>query len=237
MQKLDAMRKLKFHNTPFVKFGAGNIPLHTSYNPTVFACLWPTLFPYGVEAFEDDILYILMKLLALDIDMKPHVSHLLSLSEPRFQKHISFIFVMINIIRRKTSSFQSKLAFKRSWFPQVSKALARINEEALKSMQSKLIKNPNAVPENDAETAASELLKYVNYMSDHVSGFTAEINAMHEGIRAIIRSQGLPHVFVTINPADAHNPVAWFMAGRDISLDTFFDTLSSDTETFEQANC
>ena len=100
-------------------------------------------------------------------------------------------------------------------------------------MQSKLIKNPNAVPENDAETAASELLKYVNYMSDHVSGFTAEINAMHEGIRAIIRSQGLPHVFVTINPADAHNPVAQFMAGHDINLDTLFDTLSPDTETFE----
>ena len=86
--------------------------------------------------------------------------------------------------------------------------MARINEEALKSLQSKLFKNPNAVPENDAQTAVSELLKYVNYISDHVSGSTAEINAMCEEIRAIIGSWGLPHLFVTINPADAHNPVA-----------------------------
>ena len=134
---------------------------------------------------------------------------------------------------RKTSSFQSKLALKGFWSPQVSKALGSIYEEALKSLQSKLINNSNAVPENDAETAASELLNYVNYISDHVSDSTAEINAMCEEIRVIIRSWGLPDLFVTINPADAHNPVAYFMAGCDINFDTFFDTLSPDTETFK----
>ena len=102
------MRKLKSHNTPFVKFGAGNTPLHTSYNPTVFACLWPTLFPYSVGAFEDGI--CLNKALGFrHINMKPHVSHLLSLSEPRFQKHISFIFLMMNINQRKKTLFNPNL--------------------------------------------------------------------------------------------------------------------------------
>ena len=63
-----------------------------------------TQHSYGVEAFEDGI--CLNKALGFGhIDIKPHMSHLPSLSEPRFQKHISFIFVMMNIIQRKTSSF------------------------------------------------------------------------------------------------------------------------------------
>jgi len=134
------------------------------------------LFPYGVGCFKDNVR--LNKALGFrNINMKPHVSHLLSLTDTRFQKHLSFIFVMMNILQWKTSSFQSRLAFKRSWFPQVSKAFSRVTKEALSSLQSKLKKNSFIVPENEAEQASQDLLKYINYMSDHISGSTAEINA------------------------------------------------------------
>ncbi|KAF8575283.1 hypothetical protein K439DRAFT_1275370, partial [Ramaria rubella] len=53
MGKIDAMRKLKTGRVPFVKFASGGIPLQTSYNPSIYGCLWPTLFPYGVGMFED----------------------------------------------------------------------------------------------------------------------------------------------------------------------------------------
>ena len=55
MHKLAALRKLTKGQTPFVKFPSGNQPVKTSYNPTVWGCLWPTLFPYGVGMFEDSI--------------------------------------------------------------------------------------------------------------------------------------------------------------------------------------
>jgi hypothetical protein len=98
MHKLDALQKLKSGNVPFVKFPSGNIPLQTSFNPTVYGYLWPTLFPYGIGMFEHPIR--LEKAQGLwHIDMKSHVSHLLHLSDKHFQTHITFIFVMMNIIQ------------------------------------------------------------------------------------------------------------------------------------------
>ncbi|KAF8573420.1 hypothetical protein K439DRAFT_1375457 [Ramaria rubella] len=49
------MCKLKTGRVPFVKFASGGIPLQTPYNPSIYGCLWPTLFPYGVGMFEDKI--------------------------------------------------------------------------------------------------------------------------------------------------------------------------------------
>ncbi|KAJ7032218.1 hypothetical protein C8F04DRAFT_878601, partial [Mycena alexandri] len=39
-----------------------------------------------------------------------------------------------------------------------------------------------------------------------------------------------PHFFATVNPADAHNPIAQVLAGRDINLDKIFDALDSAQE-------
>ncbi|KAF8592100.1 hypothetical protein K439DRAFT_1325878 [Ramaria rubella] len=165
--------------------------------------------------------------------MKSHISHLLGLADTRFQRHLSFIFVMMNIIQRRNSSF--KLAFTCMWFPKVSEALKKVDSDSLTKLQSKLNKNPYAQPENEGEKAAFDLLNYVNYISDHISGSTAEVNAMREEIRAIICSRGLPHLFIIINPADAHNPIAQVLAGRKIDLDEFFHNLSPQSEVFEQA--
>ncbi|KAF8575305.1 hypothetical protein K439DRAFT_1313537, partial [Ramaria rubella] len=155
--------------------------------------------------------------------------------DTHFQRHLSFIFVMMNIIQQRNSSFQSKLAFKQMWFPKVSEALKKVDSDSLTKLQSKLNKNPYAQPENEGEKAAFDLLNYVNYISDHISGSTAEVNSMCEKIRAIIRSRGLPHLFITINPANAHNPIAQVLAGREIDLDEFFHNLSPQSEVFEWA--
>ena len=45
---------------------------------------------------------------------------------------------------------------------------------------------------------------------------------MREEIRAIMRTRGLPHLFITINPADFFNPIAQVIAGRNVDLDKFF---------------
>ena len=42
-------------------------------------------------------------------------------------------------------------------------------------------------------------------------GSTAEVSEMREQMRAITRSTGLPHFFITINLADYHNPVHQFL--------------------------
>ncbi|KIJ44906.1 hypothetical protein M422DRAFT_97732, partial [Sphaerobolus stellatus SS14] len=200
----------------------------------VWGSLWPTLFPYGIGMFEDRI-HRTQGLGLRHINLKSHVKHYLSLTDQRFQKHTSFMFVMMNIIQRRTSSYQCRLAFKRSWFPKVTSALDKINTLGLSELISKLKKDPHVKPDNECETAAFELLRYVQYVSNDISGSTAEVHAMWEEIRSVIRSRGLPQLYVTINPADFHNPIAQVLAGRDINLDEFFDKVEGNTEAFIRA--
>ncbi|KIJ47099.1 hypothetical protein M422DRAFT_134034, partial [Sphaerobolus stellatus SS14] len=91
---------------------------------------------------------------------------------------------------------------------------------------------PYAQSQNESEQAAVDIMKYVNFISSHISGSRAEIKCMREEIRAIIRSRGLPHLFVTIDPADFFNPIAQFLAGKDINLDEFFHRLHANSESF-----
>lgn len=60
---------------------------------------------------------------------------------------------------------------------------------------------------------------------------------MREEIRATSRVHGLPHLFVTTNPADAHNPVSKFLCGSDIDLDIPYcsPNQKDSVETFERA--
>ena len=137
-------------------------------------------------------------------------------------------------MQRRTTSFQSRLSFKHSWFPQVNEALGKISDSVLRDLEIRLRKDPNTRPHNESEIAAFDLLKYMKYMSEHISGSTAEINNMCEEIRAVICFCGLPHLFITLNPADSHNPLYQFLAGCEIDIDKFFHDLSPNSEHFQR---
>ncbi|KAJ6573563.1 hypothetical protein DFH09DRAFT_916075, partial [Mycena vulgaris] len=74
--------------------------------------------------------------------------------------------------------------------------------------QSKLEKNPFAKPETVGEKAAAKVMKYLNYVSDHIPGSVGDVNNMKQQMHSKIICEGLPHIFATVNPADSHNPIA-----------------------------
>ncbi|KAF9064656.1 hypothetical protein BDP27DRAFT_1176481, partial [Rhodocollybia butyracea] len=63
------------------------------------------------------------------------------------------------------------------------------------------------VPVNQAEENILELLKYVDYVSDHIEGSTAEVTVMRKELCALSRDSGTPSIFLTLNPADTYNPL------------------------------
>ncbi|KAJ7191196.1 hypothetical protein GGX14DRAFT_351819, partial [Mycena pura] len=72
-RKIQALRLLKAGGS-FVKSQTTSETLSTRQNPSVYALLWPTLFPYGVGMFDDPVR------LRKDIGLKPimlksHVKH------------------------------------------------------------------------------------------------------------------------------------------------------------------
>ncbi|THU76457.1 hypothetical protein K435DRAFT_579015, partial [Dendrothele bispora CBS 962.96] len=216
---------------------SGSTPLPTRNNPKLFGYLWPTLFPYGVGMMENEDARSNDTIGFRSVDMKTHVSHLLQ-SGPnrRFQTHLSFIFVMGNIIQRRQTSFNAKLAVKRSWFPRVEALLDKVSDSTIESYTEKLKLNPYAQAETEGEKAAADLVKYVNYVADHIPGSMAEIQEMREEMFSTVNTDGLPHIFLTLNPTDTNNPIAQVLAGRDLDLDKFFDDLKPGAENLERSS-
>ncbi|KAF5361235.1 hypothetical protein D9757_013225 [Collybiopsis confluens] len=237
MRKLDALQKLKSGSHSFVKFPSGSTPMSTSHNSKLWGLLWPTLFPYGIGMMENADVRSNGSIGFRKIDFKQHVSHLLQ-SGPnrRFQTHLSFIFVIGNIIQRRQTSFNAKLAVKRSWFPQVNTLLNAISTSTVETLTEKLKRNPFARADTEGEKAAMTLIRYVNYMADHIPGSMSEVQRMRQDMFSIVNSDGLPHIFLTLNPSDTNNPVAQVLAGRDIDLDKFFHDLKPGTESLERSS-
>lgn len=170
------------------------------------------------------------------VNMRTHVAHLLQ-SGPnfRFQMHMSFIFVVSNILQRSETSWNAKLAVKKSWFKEINQHLECMTEDDINNFTERLRQNPYARPESDRERAAHSLVKFANIVSDHVPGSMGEIQKMQEEMFFIVHSHCLPHLFLTLNPADATNPIAQVLTGRDIDLDKIFDDLSPGSEKYDRA--
>ncbi|CAF4505806.1 unnamed protein product, partial [Rotaria socialis] len=73
----------------------GNKPANEYSNPNLLLGVFPTLFPYGCGALEDSSRPV-------QINFREHVRYLLSYGDRRFEEHYSFIFVLFNILQRRT---------------------------------------------------------------------------------------------------------------------------------------
>ncbi|KIK71598.1 hypothetical protein GYMLUDRAFT_142408, partial [Collybiopsis luxurians FD-317 M1] len=89
-------------------------------------------------------------------------------------------------------------------------------------------------PQTKEENAVMHLLKFVDYIDDHIEGSTADVTNMREEIRAISRSIGTPSIFFTLNPADGHNPITSFLAGKNINADALFDNPDSNYTAYNR---
>ncbi|KIK66597.1 hypothetical protein GYMLUDRAFT_144921, partial [Collybiopsis luxurians FD-317 M1] len=88
-------------------------------------------------------------------------------------------------------------------------------------------------PQDENERAVVQLLKYVDYVDDHIEGSTGDIVDMQEEIRAISCMTGTPSIFFTLNPADGHNCITSFLAGKNINVDALFNEPDSHYNAFD----
>ncbi|KAJ7498313.1 hypothetical protein B0H11DRAFT_1636697, partial [Mycena galericulata] len=91
------------------------------------------------------------------------------------------------------------------------------------------------IPTTPAESTVFELLRYVDYVSDHIEGSASEVLKMREEIQAVSRASGTMSIFFTLNPADTYNPLSAYSAGNDIDIDATFDKPDSRFTSFQRA--
>ena len=217
-----AIHHAKSKGKSFVQIGHSPRPMNEFFNVNLFPMLYPTLFPYGCGGFEDHER-------CKRISLKEHVKYLFSLKDRRFQKHYSFLFVVFNILQRRALLLHASLKVRKSYFSRFAREFSNVSSDAISNILQRLEKGERLVAQTDGERRVLRLMKEVNLVTSKVPGSSASRVAMRNEIRALTMSHGMPSFYITINPADTHNPIVKFLSEGNIDIDKM---LESDVPNF-----
>ncbi|CAF3731674.1 unnamed protein product, partial [Rotaria sordida] len=184
-------------------------PVNEYFNPKLLVGLYPTLFCYGRGAPEDQSRPV-------KVNLREHIRYLLSYNDRRFETNHSFIFVVFNLLQRRDACFHAQLIATKPYF--------RASADEIQSLKSKDIEMAldnisKKTYSSESNSALNKLLHHIKTIGGRVMGSAYSRTALRTRIHALIYNQGLPSIFLTINPADIHSPVALYFAGVKLDLD------------------
>jgi hypothetical protein len=134
---------------------------------------------------------------------KNQAKYYMSISDRSFHYHISFIFVLLNILQRQQAHLQTYFTVGKSNFDSVARKLTAVTPALLEALATKLEQEQKLVNPSPEERNALQLLQQVNTLSARIPGSQALKIFIHNEIRSYFRYFGLPHVFFTFNPSPA----------------------------------
>lgn len=170
-------------------------------NPSLLPGMFPTLFPYGLGGFED-------KYRATPISFRKQAEYFLDLGDKRFRYHRSYMFVVWNMIQRRTAHLHTHLTVHRSRFNQVADTLNSLTADTIARVAHRLENEVSRSLLTSEEKAVYTLLEKVNAVASKSPGSEAHKLSMRGDIRSgFFPTFGIPHLFLTVNPSAAHSPI------------------------------
>jgi hypothetical protein len=200
-----------------------HIPINDCFNPELLLGLYPTLFPYGCGAPQ-----CLSR--PIPVSLEQHIRYLLAYDDQRFEKHHSFMFVLFNILQRRQACRNATLMASRPYFQTAANDLQTLTSKEIESALITIGKKTFSSVDNPR---INTLMNQIKAVGGSVMGSAYSRSSLRNQIHALIFNQGLPSIFMTINPADIHSRVALYFAGVDLDLDKIIpETIPS---TYERA--
>ena len=202
--------------------GSAAVPEYN--NPDLLPGMYPTLFPAGVGGFD-----ISDRICALSFANQ--AKYCLDLADRSFRYHHSFMFVVLNIIQRRTAHLQTHFTVRRSQFESVASKLVAVKSDVLRSVADHLEHEGKYENLSSEQKSALDLLKHVNTIAARIPGSQAAKIFMRNEIRSYCGFFGLPHIYITLNPNAAHSPIFQVMFGDEtVDLTKRFPILVSARE-------
>lgn len=183
-------------------------PVNEYYNPKLLAGLYPTLFCYGRGAPEDQSRPI-------EVNLREHIRYLLSYNDRRFEMSHSFIFVVFNLLQRRDACFHAQLIATRPYFRTSAQEIQSLNGKDIEMALDNISKRTYNLESN---STLNKLLHHIKTIGGRVMGSVYSRTALRNKIHALIYNLGLPSIFLTLNPADIHSPIALYFAGVKLDL-------------------
>lgn len=202
----------------------GSVPSNEYNNPTLLLGLYPTLFPYGTGAFEDVSRPV-------KVSLRKQIQYLLSYHDRRFEEHYSFMFVVFNMLQRREACLHARLMTSKPFFSKIADHIVSLDAKDVEQVLSDFEKNKTNVKTHNPQVNA--LLSQVKAVGGKVMGSAYSRSALRSQIHGLIFNQGLPSIFLTINPADINSRVALYFAGVNLDLDAIIP--SNLPTTYERA--
>ncbi|CAF4180757.1 unnamed protein product, partial [Rotaria sordida] len=162
----------------------------------------------------------------IEIKFKEHIRYLLSYNDRRFETNHSFIFVVFNLLQRRDACFHGQLIATKPYFQASANEIQSINS---KDIEMALDNNSKRTYNTEANSALNKLRQHIKTVGGRVMGSAYSRTALRTRIHALIFNQGLPSIFLTLNPADIHSPVALYFAGVQLNLDKIQNEQLMDT--------
>ena len=194
-------------------------PANEYFNPKLLAGLYPTLFCYGHGAPEDQSRPI-------KINLREHIRYLLSYNDRRFEKNHSFIFMVFNLLQRRDACFHAQLIATKPYFRASADEIQSLSGKDIETVLDNLSKRTYNFESN---STLNNLMKHIKTIGGRIMGSAYSRTALRTRIHALIYNQGLPSLFLTLNPADIHSPVALYFAGVKLDLDNIRTEQLMDT--------
>jgi hypothetical protein len=187
----------------------GSKPTNEYLNPNLLPGLYPKLFPYGQGGLEDPARPI-------KVSIKDHIRYLLHYDDKRFEKHHSFLFIIFNMMQRREVCLQARLLTSKPFFTKDAKTIEKITTDEIEHVLKPAIEGTYTSSFN---FRINTLVKNIRSVSGNAMGSVHKRSSLRSQMHALIFNQRLFSIFLTINPADIHHPLAMYFAGIDFDLD------------------
>jgi hypothetical protein len=200
-----------------IRIPHANRPINEYKDATLFPAGFPVLYLYGIGGHEAEGR-------SPRLSLKEYANHLMRHRDPKFRQHRSFPFVVFDVLQRREVSSETYNLAKGASFERSAELIATLTPEDMKvAIEQEQNKQPVTNP------AILELLRNVNSAGSKLMASHQSRARMRNEMRAITVRDGLPSLFITINPADLHSPIVMMYAGKEIDLDNLLP------ETFPKA--
>jgi len=180
------------------------------------AAAFPVLFPYGVGGIESER--------DTKVSLRDHARWAMQYYDRRFATHHSFPFIVFALMQKREAMRSARLQMRRKDFEREALAISSITLKDLKQAEveegrKKAISNPRV----------RALRKHVVAANGKVVGSDNARTQYRGMIWGTCLFLGGPTIWITINPADIHDPIAQVFAGESIDMDKFNKLLGPDS--------
>lgn len=181
-----------------------------SYEPETWAKAYPHLYPYGIG----------MPGYVRGVGLKAYIRWAMTLVDPRFRIDKFFLFNIFSTQQKREVSMSARLAVERSDWDHIQHKLRDVTPEQLAAA---VQEEKKGVPISN--TVLREFFRIVTAVQSHSLGSDSQRYSVRQEVWGISTVAGNVSIWLTINPADHHDPVGIFLAGEDVDLDDFYASL------------